>query len=177
MFISDVLTISRIIITPFFIGCFYTTNLIFYQIGVALFVILSITDIADGYIARKFKRTSKFGVVMDPAADKILSLSALLMLVNLNSITTNSIIFVYIILIREILIMSIRVLYESFQDSLRISKIKTAVLNLSIFIFLIDLILSEQNDMIFFTAEVLLGIAAALSVYSIIKFILMLNKK
>jgi len=47
----------------------------------ALFFVLSLTDALDGYLARRLKMMSDFGKLMDPAADKLLVISVLILLV------------------------------------------------------------------------------------------------
>lgn len=70
---ANILTIIRVI------GTFPLVGMIFLE-GISinsfiLFVILGITDFFDGYLARKYNKTSEFGKIMDPFADKFLMLS------------------------------------------------------------------------------------------------------
>ena len=76
------------------------TLVIFY-----IFLLLSITDYLDGYLARKFSITSNYGKVFDPISDKILSSTALLFLSSINSkIVIPSILIIF----REFLISGAR---------------------------------------------------------------------
>tara|TARA_S200000501_G_C20838804_1_gene750631 strand:+ start:742 stop:1245 length:504 start_codon:yes stop_codon:yes gene_type:complete len=70
----NILTYSRILLTPLIIYLIFNNN--FYLAGI-LFGYCSISDIADGRIARKFKLVSEHGNYMDPLADKILMIGAL----------------------------------------------------------------------------------------------------
>jgi CDP-diacylglycerol--glycerol-3-phosphate 3-phosphatidyltransferase len=72
-----------------------------------LFVIAAISDFVDGYIARKYNVVSTFGKVMDPLADKIMDLSAMLCFVQLDFIPAWMVI---IIIGREFLVSGIRIL-------------------------------------------------------------------
>lgn len=73
-FFPNLLSFSRIFITPFII-LFIFKNTFFYKvISFFLFFIGSLTDFLDGYIARKYNVKSSLGAYLDPLADKILIL-------------------------------------------------------------------------------------------------------
>jgi CDP-diacylglycerol--glycerol-3-phosphate 3-phosphatidyltransferase len=84
--IPNQLTILRIILTPVFVWLFIhdTPDLKLY--AAIVFLIASITDWYDGYIARRFKMISRLGQFLDPLADKILVSSALLVFAYLDYI-------------------------------------------------------------------------------------------
>ena len=73
--IPNTLSIIRIILVPFFLFFFFSNenNSIFFSL--IIFVIASVTDFLDGFIARSFNQISNFGKFLDPLADKILTLS------------------------------------------------------------------------------------------------------
>lgn len=75
--IPNILTIVRLIFVPIIILFLSMDN---YLLAFITFTISSITDIADGIIARKFNATSDFGKLMDPLADKLAQISVLLTL-------------------------------------------------------------------------------------------------
>lgn len=76
--LPTVITFGRILLIPFFIFVVYTKPLL----GAFIFVFASATDVLDGYIARKSRQVTKFGVLLDPIADKLLIISALVVLVD-----------------------------------------------------------------------------------------------
>ncbi len=90
-----------------------------------IFVIASITDFFDGYIARNFDAVSKLGEILDPLADKMLILGAFLGLLFLHRANAWA---VYLILTREFFITGLRVVMASEGLSVKasfIGKIKT----------------------------------------------------
>ena len=74
-------------------------------VALALFVIASLTDFADGYIARKYNLITNFGKFMDPLADKILTISGMICLIELGRIPSW---IVVIIVAREFIISGFR---------------------------------------------------------------------
>jgi cardiolipin synthase len=81
--VPNILTIIRFLLIPFIIFYIFTGN---YILAFIFFTISGITDIADGYIARKFNLISNFGKLMDPLADKLTQISTLTSLVITNII-------------------------------------------------------------------------------------------
>lgn len=75
------LTLFRIALIPFFIIAFYLPFDKAPFVCAFLFVIASITDWFDGYLARKLKQTTRFGAFLDPVADKVLVSAALVLVV------------------------------------------------------------------------------------------------
>ena len=81
MNLPNKLTLTRIILIPFFIVAFY--GLCFtgrYFISLGIFAVASITDFFDGYIARKYSMVTDLGKFLDPIADKVLVLTGLIVL-------------------------------------------------------------------------------------------------
>ena len=93
MNLPNKLTIFRIILVPIMVIVFYLNiNTAFLGIPITfliidlLFIIASITDKLDGYLARSRNQVTNFGKFLDPIADKILVLAALILLVEANKI-------------------------------------------------------------------------------------------
>jgi len=107
-YIPNSLTILRMILVPLFIWLIFFApfaNSVFLATIVLIFA--CITDYFDGMLARKFKVVTNFGKIMDPLADKMLVLSALIALA-LPPINYISIFVVFIILFREISVSILR---------------------------------------------------------------------
>ncbi|RPI37962.1 MAG: CDP-diacylglycerol--glycerol-3-phosphate 3-phosphatidyltransferase [Nitrospiraceae bacterium] len=100
--LPTLLTLSRIVLIPFFVLSVYRHPVL----GALIFSIASITDFLDGYLARRSGQITKFGIIMDPLADKFLVISALIVLVDMTRLSA----FIAIILIvREFLVTGLRV--------------------------------------------------------------------
>src|SRR3972149_11735497 len=100
--IPTVLTLSRIILIPVFVITAYQHP--FW--GAAVFGIAALTDFLDGYLARRSGQITKFGIILDPLADKFLVISALILLVDMGRL---SVWVAIIIIVREFLITGLRV--------------------------------------------------------------------
>ena len=77
MNLPNKLTLSRMFMIPVFIALFYVPFKGHYFAALAVFAIASLTDLFDGKIARKYDLVTNFGKFLDPIADKVLVLSAL----------------------------------------------------------------------------------------------------
>ena len=110
------LTMFRILLViPFVVLLKMESNIAAFLV----FTVASITDFFDGYIARKYNLITDFGKLMDPLADKVLVLSALIVFVELNYIASWVVI---VIITREFLITGIRILAASKGEVIAASK-------------------------------------------------------
>lgn len=76
MTLPNQLTILRIILTPIFVLLFVSELLILKRVSVFVFAIAALTDLYDGWIARKTGKVTRWGIFLDPLADKILTSAA-----------------------------------------------------------------------------------------------------
>jgi CDP-diacylglycerol--glycerol-3-phosphate 3-phosphatidyltransferase len=105
--LPNLLTLSRILLIPVFVGVFYLPFSWAHGAAAIIFATASFTDWLDGYLARKLQQISPFGAFLDPVADKLLVATSLLLLVgakDLDYITLPAIIIVG----REIVISALR---------------------------------------------------------------------
>lgn len=80
MNVPNILTLFRLFLIPVFVLFFFSTvenNLV---IAVSIFLLAGATDVLDGYIARKYNLVTKWGMVIDPLADKLMLLTVLVCL-------------------------------------------------------------------------------------------------
>ncbi len=87
MNMPNFLTLLRIILSPVFMFFFLVDSFYMRLIALVLFIVAALTDLADGYYARKYGLTTGFGKFMDPLADKILVSSALISFVALHYVS------------------------------------------------------------------------------------------
>jgi CDP-diacylglycerol--glycerol-3-phosphate 3-phosphatidyltransferase len=108
MNIPNTITTFRIVLIPVFITVFYLPHSWAPALATFIFWFAAITDWFDGYLARKLKQQSKIGAFIDPLADKLMVISALLLILTKHP-ENNWILFSTLIIIsREIFISSLR---------------------------------------------------------------------
>jgi len=100
--LPTVLTLSRIVLIPVFVYAVY----LYPVFGAFIFSIASITDFLDGYLARRSGDITKFGIILDPIADKFLVISALIVLVDMERLPAW---IAIVIIVREFLVTGLRV--------------------------------------------------------------------
>ena len=82
MTLASKITLSRVAMIPAYMATMYLSRGVagmWMYISLAIFIIASLTDFVDGYIARHYNQTSDFGKFLDPLADKLLTLAAMAM--------------------------------------------------------------------------------------------------
>lgn len=150
MNIANQLTVIRMCLIPVFLllllGPWFhesviwgTTPLWLNEILAALvFIVASLTDYLDGYLARKYKLVTSFGAFFDPMADKLLVMAAFVSLVELTWVPAW---IVIVILSREFLVTGLRVLLAQSNGKVMSAampgKIKTFTQMLAIIFFLL----------------------------------------
>lgn len=91
--------------------------------ALCLFVLASLTDYLDGYLARKLKQVSEIGKMLDPIADKALVVVCLALLLGLFSLRTAIVIPVALILFREVFVSGIREYLGQAAGALAVTKL------------------------------------------------------
>ncbi|HZR20307.1 MAG TPA: CDP-diacylglycerol--glycerol-3-phosphate 3-phosphatidyltransferase [Verrucomicrobiae bacterium] len=112
MNLPNKLTVSRFILTIAFLVVMFSQVRYHETIALALFIAGGISDFLDGYIARRDKLITNFGILMDPLADKIMVCSAFITFVGLKLMPAWMVI---IIVARELTITGLRLLAASKQ--------------------------------------------------------------
>ena len=105
--LANMLTLLRIAAIPVVVVCFYSPLEYARPLAAVLFGLAAVTDMIDGWVARRFNQMSRFGEFLDPVADKLMVAIILVMLVQAQSSWFEDVIAM-IIIGREITIMALR---------------------------------------------------------------------
>lgn len=170
MNLPNKLTIFRVILIPFFVFFLLAPYFSGYgkYIATAIFIIASLTDLADGKIARKYNLVTNFGKFMDPLADKLLVCSAMICLVETKKLAAW---IVIIIIAREFIISGFRLVASDNGVVIAASywgKFKTTFQMLMI----IALILDFDNYYFGILENILIYVALILTVVSLLDYII-----
>jgi CDP-diacylglycerol--glycerol-3-phosphate 3-phosphatidyltransferase len=103
--LPNFLTGLRILLIPVFVGLFATPSPGRSLAAAIVFVAAAVTDLLDGYLARRRGQITKLGRLLDPIADKLLVLSALILLVQFDRVTA---LIAILIIAREVAVTGIR---------------------------------------------------------------------
>ena len=133
--LPNLLTYGRIAAVPAVVACLYFQEVPrngewLRWVALAIFIAAAVTDILDGYFARKWGELTSFGRMLDPIADKLLVASCLLMLTADGTIRGLSIWAAIVILCREILVSGLREYLAELNvrvEVTRLAKWKTTV--------------------------------------------------
>jgi cardiolipin synthase (CMP-forming) len=171
------LTWLRVALIPLVVGVFYVPIIWLspFEQGVAstgIFIVAAITDWFDGFLARRWNETSAFGAFLDPVADKLMVVGALLVLVQLDRVNA---IVALVIIGREIAISALREWMAQLgaAKSVAVSsigKIKTTAQMIAIPMLLYyDQLFGMIDTRIW--GDWLLGVAAVLTVWSMFYYL------
>lgn len=172
MNLPNKLTTLRVILIPFFVF-FMLVPVTAYSnyIAVAIFIVASLTDLADGKIARKYNLVTNFGKFMDPLADKLLVCAALICLVETGQLAAWMVI---VIISREFIISGFRLVAADNGVVIAASywgKFKTTFQMLMIIVLALNL----PGEIFAVLGQILTWIALVLTIVSLCDY-LMKNK-
>ena len=139
------LTFSRILLTFITMALLFTPGLLAKSAALGCFVLASLTDWLDGWLARRRHEVSSLGALLDPIADKILILGVFLACVQLGLIPAW---MVLIIAFRELLVTGVRLMAASRHIVLSAAaegKQKTASQVITLLVVLVSLIAEERS--------------------------------
>jgi len=166
--IPNIITFIRIILIPIILYLLFSENPNIVLLAGGLFIISSISDYFDGYLARVLNQSSKLGTLLDPIADKLLIASVIVVLVDTNVISNLHVIPAIIILLREIAISGLREFLAKMNTDMPVSKLakyKTTFQMVSLSILIISLGF-QLNDFLWNLGLVTLWIAATITLLS-----------
>lgn len=166
MNLPNKLTVFRVILIPFFV-VFMLVDITAYDnwIALAIFVIASLTDLADGKIARKYNLVTDFGKFMDPLADKLLVCSAMICLISSGQIPAW---IVVIVIAREFIISGFRLIASDNGRVIAASywgKFKTTFQMIMVILMIADI------PQLYLLTQIVMYIALVLTVVSLVDYL------
>jgi CDP-diacylglycerol--glycerol-3-phosphate 3-phosphatidyltransferase/cardiolipin synthase len=167
----NLLTLLRIVLIPVFVGVFYISAPWARFACALVFSVAAITDWLDGYLARRWGQTSPLGAFLDPVADKLMVAVALVLLVQADPRAVLAL-PAAVIIGREIAVSALREWMAELgaRGQVAVSKVgkfKTTAQMVAIIL----LILVAPGSPIYFLGMVLLYIAAALTLWSMVLYL------
>lgn len=171
--IPNALTWLRVALIPVFVALFYLDSKWSYFASASVFAFAGFTDWLDGYLARRLNQATRFGAFLDPVADKLMVVIALVLLTEQNNAWWFSL-PAMVIIGREIVISALREWMAEVgkRTSVAVSyigKIKTAFQIIAIIGFL--LIAPGSHVLLFAICVVLLYAAALLTLWSMLVYL------
>jgi len=171
--LPNMLTLLRVALIPLLVVIFYLPWQWSYFASGALFGIAALTDLLDGYLARKLNQETPFGAFLDPVADKLIVAVALIILLERNPSLAFAI-PVIVIISREIVISALREWMAEIGDRTsvavsNIGKIKTTLQMIAIIVLLA--FNPEQYTWLGGLGFVLLYAAALLTLWSMVVYL------
>jgi len=170
--LPNILTLLRIALIPVFIAVYYTSWEWHNLAAAAIFGAAAATDWVDGYVARKYNKVTPFGAFLDPVADKLIVVAAMIMLLEVHATPWFAIPSI-IIIGREIVISALRewmaaMGYHNAVAVAMIGKIKTWVQMVAIAVLLAA---KPDNELLTTIGFVAIYIAAALTLWSMFYYL------
>ena len=166
--IPNIITFIRIFLIPIILYLLFSENPNIVLIAGLLFIVSSVSDYFDGYLARTLNQSSKLGTLLDPIADKLLIASVIVVLVDTGVISNIHVVPALIILLREIAISGLREFLAKLNTDMPVSKLakyKTTFQMVSLSILIISLGF-ELNDLLWNIGLITLWIAAIITLLS-----------
>ena len=170
--LPNILTLLRIALIPVFIVVYYTPWEWHNLAAAAIFGLAAATDWVDGYVARKYNLITAFGAFLDPVADKLIVVAAMVMLLEVHSTPWFSLPAI-VIIGREIVISALRewmaeMGYRGTVAVATIGKIKTWVQMVAIALLLAA---KPEQQFLTFIGFMAIYVAAGLTLWSMLHYL------
>ncbi|HEX9812107.1 MAG TPA: CDP-alcohol phosphatidyltransferase family protein [Burkholderiales bacterium] len=136
--LPNLITLARLALAPAFVLLLNDRD---YTLALAVFVIAGVSDGLDGFIAKRFHYESRLGAILDPVADKVLLVSAYVMLTVLDHLPLW---LVIVVVFRDLLIVGGYVAYTSLYGPVHMRPSWISKLNTFMQIALVVIVLFEQ---------------------------------
>ena len=143
--VPNQLTALRILLVPVFVALLLQVDPWFKLFGVLVFVVASLTDIYDGYHARKYGVETRLGAFLDPLADKLLITAAFLLYVWMGYLVLW---MVVLVVVRDVAITALRI-YAEYKNRPVVTSIeakyKTVVQNVFVYVIMLLMLMKEAT--------------------------------
>ena len=171
--LPNILTLMRIAMIPVFIVVYYLPWEWHHFASAAIFGIAALTDWVDGYFARKLNMVTPFGAFLDPVADKLIVVAALVLLIEVHSSPWFSLPAI-IIIGRELVISALREWMSELGSGQSIAvstlgKVKTWFQMVAIAILLLA---KPEQEVLTMIGFIVIYAAAALTLWSMIYYLI-----
>ncbi len=178
--LPNLMTLTRLALIPVFMLAFYLPLGWSGWLAAGIFVVAGITDIIDGWLARRWQQTSRFGAFLDPVADKLIVAAALVMLVQTHATAWMAVPAV-VIISREIAVSALREWMAEIGQRARVAvswigKVKTVLQIVAIAALLVQTPGRTKGGELVMTPDLwlsytLLYLATALTLWSMISYL------
>lgn len=142
--VPNQLTALRILLVPVFVVLLLQVDPWFKLFGVLVFAVASLTDIYDGYHARKYGVETRLGAFLDPLADKLLITAAFLLYVWMGYLVLW---MVVLVVVRDVVITALRI-YAEYKNKPVVTsveaKYKTVVQNVFVYAIMVLMLMKES---------------------------------
>ena len=173
MNLPNVITVTRILLIPVFIVLYMLQKDWSIFAASVLFALAAITDWLDGYLARRLDQTTPFGAFLDPVADKLIVVAALIILVAYHNnpwLTLPSLIIVG----REIVISALREWMAEVNDSVAVAVSYLGKIKTTLQMIALTLLLSQpvgNDSSVLQIGYILLYLAAVMTLWSMWQYL------
>jgi CDP-diacylglycerol--glycerol-3-phosphate 3-phosphatidyltransferase len=140
--LPNLITLIRILLIPIFVILFVTPTPDRSLSAAVIFVIAALSDLLDGYIARRTGQVTKLGKLLDPIADKLLVLSALILLVNVDRVSA---LVAILVIAREVAVTGVRAIAAG--EGMIIAAETTGKYKMALQVVAITLLILEGTDL------------------------------
>jgi CDP-diacylglycerol---glycerol-3-phosphate 3-phosphatidyltransferase len=176
MRIPNILTLVRIVLVPVFVFLFYIPVPWAYMVTTIIFALAALTDWLDGYLARSLSQVTRLGAFLDPVADKLVVVTALVLLVGESHLPFIGI-PAAVIIGREIVVSGLREWMAELGKRANVAvsfvgKIKTTFQMLAVILLLVGRHGTYfYHPMLSLLGYILLAVAATLTLWTMILYL------
>lgn len=158
--VPNFISASRILLTFLFVPFFLRNE---FDKALVIFFVASISDFFDGYIARRYKITSKIGAMLDPIADKIIMFVSYLLFAYTQIVPWY---LAVIVILRDLLIVAVVVTCLVRKINLKFSPLLSSKINTTIQLLFIGLVLTCKTFNIDISLSAFIWIVCCMTIYS-----------